>query len=101
MMLRRRADHVCPLPDYPLPIHAMARLAQTLTHKAAQLISGPGLTQFKSTFGPTREPLYALAPNWPAMALGLADLTLSIHASSTNPPHHLYEEKAFANGLQT
>ncbi|MCA0919882.1 phosphatidylglycerol lysyltransferase domain-containing protein [Pseudooceanicola nanhaiensis] len=68
--------------------------------QAARWQGGAGLTRFKESFGPTRAPLYAAAPSRAALALGLADIALTIrgagqaaiHSAATAP----YEEGTFA-----
>lgn len=53
-----------------------ARMRTAITRRSG----GEGLTRFKQSFGPAREPLYAAAPNRAMLALALADIARVIHA---------------------
>ena len=83
----------CPSPGMPW-------LQRWILH-AIQARRGAGLSQFKTSFGPDIQPLYALAPHPLALAIGLADLALAIHRAPANPPQDHDEEKAFASLPQT
>lgn len=60
-----------------------------------------GLDRFKSSFGTRREALYALAPNWPAMALALIDVVRAVHQPDTSFIHTDDEDYEFAPMRQT
>lgn len=78
--------------------HPATRVSQILIRG-----HGRGLRQFKSSFAPAQEPLYALAPSRFALALGVADIALSIRAGyvpKLNVAQHFHEEKAFARPPQ-
>lgn len=50
-----------------------------------------GLIQFKSSFGPDWRPLYAAAPSWPTLLLGLAATGLAVHRPHDHPEPFAFE----------
>ncbi|KIC48895.1 phosphatidylglycerol lysyltransferase domain-containing protein [Tateyamaria sp. ANG-S1] len=64
---------------------------------------GTGLRQFKSAFAPRWVPRYAAAPNWVALALGLADIARTIRTpdplpvANANTPHQEDENYELAS----
>jgi phosphatidylglycerol lysyltransferase len=88
------------VPACPDPTSAiMVRLAQFTVQKCG----GPGLRQFKSSFRPHWQPLYAAAPNRTLLMLGLADIARAVYRPSrlTKPdhPHHGDENYEVASRL--
>ncbi|QGX98309.1 DUF2156 domain-containing protein [Roseovarius faecimaris] len=75
----------------------LRRLALRLTRPG----NAEGLARFKSCFAPRLQPLYAMAPHGPALALGLADLALAIRRDGSDRVHDDHEENAFAPAAQT
>ncbi len=77
------------VPACPDPTSAMSRWIAT---KVVRNSGGPGLRQFKSSFRPRWQPLYAAAPNAALLALGLADVARAVRWPATvpnhAPPHH-------------
>ncbi|MFK7940321.1 MAG: phosphatidylglycerol lysyltransferase domain-containing protein [Roseovarius sp.] len=82
------------LPRVP---HQLPELCQRLLRRAHPA----GLHQFKASFAPRYEPLYAMAPTRRALIFGLLDMAMVIHAPQVNTPHHVHEEKPFAQAPQT
>ncbi|WP_147104745.1 phosphatidylglycerol lysyltransferase domain-containing protein [Tateyamaria sp. syn59] len=66
----------------PDPQRAVWRWA---TARAVVHAGGTGLRQFKSAYAPRWVPRYAAAPNWLALALGLADIARTIRAPDPLP----------------
>ena len=50
------------------------RIATGLRNRIADISGGAGLTRFKESFGPRRQPLYMAAPDPVSLALALADI---------------------------
>lgn len=78
------------LPPQPGPRSALA------VRLLARACANPGLTRFKQSFAPRREPRYALAPSRLALLLALADLALAIRAPKGSLPHQDHEHNAIA-----
>ncbi|MEL7093537.1 MAG: phosphatidylglycerol lysyltransferase domain-containing protein, partial [Pseudomonadota bacterium] len=87
-------------PACPDPGSAFWRWAAT---KMVTLSGGPGLRQFKSSFGPVWEPRYVAAPSAISLFIGLADLVRAIHrpqrisAIKSNAPHIVDENYELAS----
>ncbi len=59
----------------------------------------PGLRQFKSSFAPRWQPLYAAAPNLTSLGLALADIARAVHLPTPRTcaaPHEQHEEYELA-----
>ncbi|MEO0753012.1 MAG: hypothetical protein AAFY25_14550, partial [Pseudomonadota bacterium] len=54
-----------------------------------------GLCQFKTSFNPTRVPLYAAAPSSPELWFALCDLWCAIRRSNSNIAQVLHEDYEF------
>ena len=72
-----------------------------LIHLFSRNFTRNGLRRFKTCFGPRREPLYALAPSWPGMALALADVARAVRQPDANSVHIDDEDYEFAPIRQT
>lgn len=88
------------VPACPDPSSAtLIKLAQIVVEKSG----GPGLRQFKSSFRPRWQPLYAAAPNRAYLALALADIARAVHQPSTSvkstKPHDGNENYEVASRL--
>ncbi|MEC8666778.1 MAG: phosphatidylglycerol lysyltransferase domain-containing protein [Pseudomonadota bacterium] len=55
-------------------------LARRIRDAVTRRSGGAGLTRFKESFGPYRQPLYAAAPSRAELTLALADIARAIHA---------------------
>ncbi len=54
------------------------RMLAALRHRIADGTGGAGLTRFKESFGPRRQPLYMAAPDMVTLALSAADIARTI-----------------------
>lgn len=88
------------IPACPNPQNAIWRaVARQMVHRSG----GPGLRQFKSAFHPRWQPLYAAAPSYAALTLGLADIAHAVHRPdptvSSDQAHYLDENYELARVL--
>lgn len=58
---------------------AERRIVSRMRTRIAQRSGGDGLTRFKESFGPRRQPLYMAAPNPMSITLASADLARTVH----------------------
>ncbi|WP_415920561.1 phosphatidylglycerol lysyltransferase domain-containing protein [Tateyamaria sp. SN6-1] len=85
-------------PACPNPASALWR---AVAMRVVRAVGGPGLRQFKSSFGPEWRPRYAAAPNPVALTIGLGDVARAVHRpmplTSSNQPHDLDENYELAS----
>lgn len=74
---------------------ARAALPRLIARRISHHSGATGLAQFKASFAPRYQPLYAHAKSWPALALGLADLSRVINRPNRSQPHNCHEENEF------
>ncbi len=74
---------------------ARSALPRLLARRIAQNSGATGLARFKASFAPQYQPLYAHAKSWPALTLGLGDLSRRITRPNRNQPHNRHEENEF------